>query len=243
MLGVDPWVLVVVAIVLVVASAIQGLVGLGLGLVSAPVITLLDASLMPTVPLVLAIALPMMTLVGEHEDIDWRGLGWSMPTRVLGTGVGVVLVTTFTARELGVAVALMVLLAVGLTLRAVVLPVRPETLTVVGFISGITGTTTSIGGPPMAILYQHQPPRTIRTTLAVFFILGAMLSLTGLALADALDPQVVLVGVLLTPCLLLGVVVSRVLKGRVPDAAVRPVVLGLCSLSALILLVRSLFPS
>ena len=36
----------------------------------------------------------------------------------------------------------------------------------------ITGTATSIGGPPMAILYQHQPPKTIRTTLAVYFLAG-----------------------------------------------------------------------
>ena len=57
-LGVDGGVVALVALVLVLGATIQALVGLGLGLVAAPVVTILDPALMPELLLVLAASLP-----------------------------------------------------------------------------------------------------------------------------------------------------------------------------------------
>ena len=63
-LGVDGGVVALVPLVLVLGATIQALVGLGLGLnlVSAPVVTLVAPSLMPELLLVLAVLLPVFTL-------------------------------------------------------------------------------------------------------------------------------------------------------------------------------------
>nr|WP_246305787.1 sulfite exporter TauE/SafE family protein [Nocardioides marinisabuli] len=225
---------------LLAGATVQSLVGLGLGLVSAPVITLVEPRLMPELMLWLAFALPFLTLANEREDIDWHGLGWSLPSRIAGTAVGVVAVTTLEPRLLGVAVGAMVLVAVALTWRTVVVPLTRTSLVVAGAVSGVTGTATSIGGPPLALLYQHQPPRTIRTTLAVYFMVGAALSLAGLGLAGQLDLHTLLLALLLAPVLGVGAVLGRVLRPRLPEARVRAVVLVVCASSALVLLVRSL---
>jgi uncharacterized membrane protein YfcA len=238
--GADARVVAVVAVVLVVASAVQGLVGLGLGLVTAPVVTLLDPSLMPTLLLALATVLPLLTLLHDHDDIDWRGLAWVLPARVPGTALGVLFLALFPERALGVAVALMVLLAVLLSLGSVEVRVRPLSLALAGLLSGATGTATSIGGPPVALLYQHRPAAQIRSTLAVLFTVGAAMSLVGLALGDALEARVLLLALVLTPCLALGAWGGAQLHGVVSDAAIRYAVLGLCAASALVLLVRSL---
>ena len=230
----------VLAATLVVAAAVQGLVGLGLGLVAAPVTMLLEPNLMPDLLLWLALLFPMATLLREHQEIDWRGLGWSLPARVPGTAAGVALVATFSKDALGVVVGVMVLLSVLLTARAVVIPVNRATLVTAGFTSGITGTATSIGGPPLAILLQHRTPRQIRTTLAVYFLLGAALSLCGLLVSGHLDLGVVLLALLLTPCLALGLLLARVLHGVIPRHQVRAAMLTVCGLSAGALLVRSL---
>jgi uncharacterized membrane protein YfcA len=229
-----------VALALLAGATVQALVGLGLGLVAAPVVTLVAPELMPELMLWLAFAYPMVTLLVEREDIDWRGLGWSLPTRVLGTGLGVAAVATFTTGQLGVAVAVMVLLAVAVTWRAVELPLTPTTLMTAGLVSGVTGTATSIGGPPVAILYQHRPPREIRTTLAVYFMVGAAISLAGLGLAGQLEGHRALVALALVPVLPLGAVLGHALRRWLPAARVRPAVLVVCAGSALVLLVRSL---
>lgn len=230
----------VLAATLVVGAAVQGLVGLGLGLVAAPVTMLLEPRLMPDLMLWLAMLLPMATLLREHQEIDWRGLGWSLGARLPGTVVGVALVATFSTDALGIAVSLMVLVSVLLTAKAVVLPVNRGTLLSAGFASGITGTATSIGGPPLAILLQHRTPRQIRTTLAVYFMLGASFSLLGLLISGRLEQQVLVLALLLSPCLLVGLALARALHGAVPRDRVRFAVLGVCGASALVLLVRSL---
>jgi uncharacterized protein len=233
-------VVAVLATTLVLAATVQGLVGLGLGLVAAPVVTLLEPQLMPELMLWLALMMPVVTLLREYHDIDWHGLLWSQPTRAAGTVLGVLVVASFPPAGLGVAVGLMVLVSVVLTARLVVIPVNVRTLAGAGFLSGVTGTATSIGGPPMAILYQHRPPHQIRSTLGVFFFLGAAMSLTGLGIAGQLDRSTFLLALTMVPALVVGFVLSRVAKRRVPHHHIRTGVLLVSGLSAVVLLVRSL---
>ena len=76
-------------------STMQGLVGLGLNLVSAPIVTMVTPSLMPELPLVLAVLLPFFTLARSHAEIDWRGLAWVLPSRVPGVALGVLFLALF----------------------------------------------------------------------------------------------------------------------------------------------------
>ncbi len=239
-LGVDAGVVVVVAVVLVLGATVQALVGLGLGLVAAPVVTMLDRSLMPELLLVLAALLPLLTLLTSRAEIDWRGLAWVLPARVPGTALGVLLLAVLTDRYIGVAVGVMVLMAVALSVRAVDVPVRPTTLMLAGVLSGAAGTTTSLGGSPVALLYQHRSPAQIRSTLAVLFVVGAVMSLVGIWLGGAFELRLLLLGLLLTPCLGLGALLGHRLDGRFPDHLVRYAVLTVCAASALVLLARSL---
>ena len=79
------------------------------------------------------------------------------------------------------------LLFAGLILAAVALSlarwrVRPtrRSLLVAGTLSGLMGTVTTIGAPPMGIVYQHAPGARTRGTLNAFFALGALVSLGAL---------------------------------------------------------------
>lgn len=240
MLDVEVWVLVVIAVAVCLGALVQSLIGIGLGLVAAPVVTLVAPELMPGAMLLVVTVLPLVTLWREHDDIDWAGLGWAFPARVLGTAVGVWIVAVVDERALGVAVGVVVLVAVVLTVRTIVIPVTRTTLSVAGALGGVTGTASSIGGPPMAVLYQHRPPRQIRTTLAVYFVSGAALSLIGLGWSGELTvDEVRLAGLMVAP-LLLGFALSFALRRRIPAERVRPLVLAVCGAAALLLIVRSL---
>jgi uncharacterized membrane protein YfcA len=239
-LGIGTTELVVIALVVVLGAALQNLVGLGLNLVSAPVLALLEPDLVPTMPLVLAVVLPALTLVRDHEEVDWRGLAWVMPARLPGSVLGVALLAWLSDRQLGLAVGVMVLVAVALTVRAFEVPMTRSWLLLAGLVSGVTGTTTSIGGPPVALLYQHRPPAQIRSTLAVFFALGALLSLVVLGVGGQLSRDGVLLALVLVPALVVGTLAGAPLRRVLPGPATRWAVLGICAASALVLLVRSL---
>jgi uncharacterized membrane protein YfcA len=242
-LGVPLWALVVIAAALFIGTAVQGLVGLGLGLVGAPVATLVAPELMPGLLLWTAALLPTIQLGRYREQIDWRGLAWALPARVPGTVLGVWLVAVFTESQLGVAVGVIVLAAVLLTWHTVEVPINRSNLVLAGVISGTTSTATSIGGPPLAILYQHRPPTQIRSTLAVYFVLGALLSLLGLGVSGQLHAREFWLGAMMAPFLLLGLETAKHLGRRVPAARIRSGMLVVCALSAVVVLVRGLLPA
>jgi uncharacterized membrane protein YfcA len=239
-LGFSGGVVALLALVMVLGATMQGLVGLGLNLVSAPILTMVTPSLMPEVPLVLAVLLPFLTLARSHEEIDWRGLAWVLPARVPGVALGVLFLALFSDRIVAIAVAVMVLVAVLLSVAPFELPVRRSTLSLAGVLSGLAGTATSIGGPPVALLYQHRSPQQIRSTLAVLFSVGAAMSLAGIWLSGHLDTNAMPMALLLTPCLVLGAWAGARLQPVLADRHVRYAVLAICAASGLVLLIRSL---
>lgn len=236
----DGVLLALLAAAVTAGALVQGTVGLGLGLVAAPVVTLADASLMPELMLWLAAALPVLTLAREGRHADGRGLTWALLGRLPGTVLGVVVVAVASDRVLGLAVGGMVLVAVALSVREVSVRIGRRSLVTAGLIGGVTGTATSIGGPPLALLYQHRPGREVRATLAGYFCAGALLSLAGLGVAGELRAREALFALVLLPCLAVGFALSGPLRRRVDAGRIRAAILVVCAASALALVVRSL---
>ena len=230
-----------IGLVAMIGAYVQAVVGLGIGLVTAPVVALAAPDLVPVLPLWLALLVSGLNLADEHEHIDWRSTAWSLPARVPGTLVGAWLVASFTEQQIGVVLAVMVLLAVALTIRTVDVPLNPTSLGLAGFVAGATGTATSIGGPPIALLYQRGNPRVVRATLSVFFFVGVIISLTGLAISGSLEREPSLLALVMAPGVLVGYVVGRTSRGLVDGPWFRRGVLVVCTLSAVALLVRSAF--
>ena len=229
-----------IGLVAILGAYVQAVVGLGIGLLTAPVVALVAPSMVPVLTLWLALLVAGLNLLDEHEHVDWRSTAWSLPARVPGTIVGAWLVASFTEEQIGIVLAVMVLLAVGLTVRTVDVPLNPGSLATAGFVAGATGTATSIGGPPIALLYQRGNPQVVRATLSVFFFVGVILSLTGLAISGSLDREPSLLALVLAPGVLIGYAVGRRSRGFVDGPWFRRGVLVVCTVSALILLIRSI---
>ncbi|MBG0830823.1 sulfite exporter TauE/SafE family protein [Planomonospora sp. ID67723] len=235
----EVFVLVLAGVSVFAGAVVQGAVGFGLGLVAAPVITMLVPSVMPGAIQVVNVILPLFTLLAEWRRVDWRGLGAALLGRLPGTFLGGMVVLYVSTRALGVLVGVMVLAAVALTARAAAVPRNPATLVGAGFVSGITGTATGIGGPPMALVYQDAKGPQIRATLAMFFFLSAAQSLAVLAFLDRLPARAVTFGATLIPCLIAGFLVSGPLRRYLDGGRVRAGILVVAALSALVLITRS----
>ncbi|GIH76612.1 sulfite exporter TauE/SafE family protein [Planobispora longispora] len=220
-------------------AVVQGAVGFGLGLVAAPMITMLAPSVMPGAIQMVNVTLPLFTLMAEWRRVDWRGLGFAVLGRLPGSFVGGLVVVYVSTRLLGVLVAVMVLIAVVLTVRAAAVPRTPATLTGAGFVSGITGTATGIGGPPIALVYQNAKGPQIRATLAMFFFLSAAQSLAILALLGRLPVGAATFGAALVPFVIVGFLASGPLRRYLDAGRVRTAVLVVVTLSALGLIVQS----
>jgi uncharacterized membrane protein YfcA len=235
----DAALLAVLGAAVIAGALVQGTIGLGLGLVAAPVVTLADPALMPDLMLWLAAALPVLTLAREWRHVDRRGLVWALAGRIPGTAIGVAVVTLASDRALGLTVGCMVLVAVAASLRDVRVRARRRSLLAAGVVSGAAGTATSIGGPPVALVLQDRPGPVVRATLGAYFAVGALMSLAGLALAGEVSERSLLLAVALLPGLAIGFALSGPLRRRVDAGRLRSAILAVCAISALVLIARN----
>src|SRR5699024_6954779 len=80
-----------------------------------------------------------------------------------------------------------------------------------GFLSGIFGTATSIGGPPIMIVMRSFGIGSIRATLSAILFIGGSVSLLALFFTRSLDLSHVMLAVNLIPFLVVGIAISNIL--------------------------------
>ena len=117
----------------------------------------------------------------------------------------------------------------------------PRTLLFAGLLSGIMGTTSSLGGPPLAMVYQHSPGDRLRGTLGGFFVIGCLMSLLGVAAVGRLGFYELAWGAALLPAVGLGFVVSSRLTPWVDRGYTRPAVLAVAAVGGVSVLIRQLW--
>lgn len=232
--------LLISGFVLLAAAVVQGAIGYGMNLIVAPLFALMDPGLVPVPLLLVATLNAALATAREHRHVDWRGVGWAMTGRVPGTALGVGVVALLPERPFAAVVGVSVLICVGLSLIAWRPRPTPRALLVAGVASGTFGTAVAIGGPPVALLYQHSAGPTIRATMAVIFALGSIASLIGLAIGGRVHGEPLTQAALLLPFMVAGFLLSNPLR-RILDAGwTRPVVLVVACGSAVVLIARSL---
>lgn len=221
-------------------ALVHGSVGFGMNLIAAPILVLLDPAFVPGPALVAALVVTVLVAWRERNSMDVRGVRWAIVGRVPGSVLGALIVVVLPQQELALALAAAVLIGVVVSAGGWYLPLRGPTLFGAGATSGLMATVTSIGGPPMALVYQREGGPRVRGTLSGFFVLGACLSLVLLAVVGRFGvDQVQRAGILL-PGLLIGFAASRRTAPYLDSGYTRPAVLLLSSASAGAVFVRYL---
>lgn len=230
----NPWVFAAV----VAAALVQGSIGVGFALITAPVMAMLAPGLVPVGLLALMMPLNAYVAWRERGALDWRGAGWITTGRFVGTFGGLWLLLVLSAHHLAILVGVATIAASIATLAAPAFRASHGTYLGAGLVTGVSETATGIGGPPLALVYQHHPAPALRATLAFCFLAGQAISLAMLALAGAVTASQLAGAAALLPALALGAFSSRALHRRVGGRALRSMVLGFAIVSGIVLLLR-----
>jgi len=199
----------VVAIAILLASCLQASIGFGMGMLAAPVVALIDPSLIPGTLIMLATLVTLLVVIRERSAVDVRGTGWALVGRVPGTIAGALLLAAIPERALAILIAGVVLVGVAVTSVGWIPVLRRRNLMLAGATSGVLGTATSIGGPPMALVWQRSTGAELRGTMSGFFLIGSVMSIGVLALTGAVDANTLRAFAILIPATLGGYVLSR----------------------------------
>jgi len=176
-----------------------------------------------------------VVVVLERACLDLRGAGWALAGRVPGSVLGAGLVSVMSPAVLAWTVAATVLLGVLVSLRGWRPRVNPWTQALAGALSGVMGTTTSVGGAPMAILWQASEGARLRGTMSAFFLVGSALSLLALAAWGEVPLAALSTAAWLAPFALAGLVVSRYVNRFLTRRRIRAVALAASAVGAITL--------
>ena len=227
----------IAGVVIFLGATVQGAVGLGMNLISAPLLALLSPEMVPVPLLFAALVLSGLTMWRELRHVHWRGALPAIAGRLPGTAVGAFVVALLPPQEFAMAVGVLVLACIMLSMLSWHPRPTPRSLLVAGFAGGVTGTSSSIGGPPVALLYQHEDGPTVRATLAAYMSFGSSLSLIALGVGGQIGSSQLLASLVLLPFMAAGFAASGPLRRFLDAGWTRMCLLVLAGGSALMLIV------
>lgn len=236
---VSPTELAIALVVTAIGAIVQGTIGIGFAVVSVPILSLVNPVLAPVPQLLLAVPLAFSMTWRERSHIDAGSVVWMLGGRLPGSLIGVVLLGLATQRSLDIGIAASVLVAVAILGAGLTVPRNPVTDFSTGIVAGIMGMVASMGGPAAALLFKDARGPTIRSSLALFFSVGLVVTLLLRIVTDRIAGDDIQLAVLLLPGLIFGYIASSRLRHRLDGVALRPAILILSTLAAAGLLIRA----
>lgn len=218
----------------------QASIGFGMGMLAAPIVAIVEPSLIPGTLIMLATMVTLMVLVRERQEVDLTGAGWALAGRVPGTIAGALLLAALPEQGLALLLAGVVLFGVVLTSVGWMPVPHRRNLMFAGAASGVLGTATAIGGPPMALVWQNVTGARLRGTMSGFFLVGSVMSLIVLAVTGAVNRQTFTFFLVLMPACIVGYALSRLLNRVLDRRRQRWLAIAISTVGAVVLILRQL---
>ncbi|MFL6205696.1 MAG: TSUP family transporter [Acidimicrobiales bacterium] len=227
------------ALIFGAGAAVQGAVGFGANLVAAPLLVHFGEGFVPG-PVIVASAVLNVLLAWRSGpgDVD-PTVTTAIGGQVVGSIAAGAVIAMLPADALSLVFALLVLAAVAVSVAGRRLSPTRSHLAGAGLASGFMGTISGIGGPPIALAYLGLDGPALRATLARYFLVGNLVAIPTLIVVGSLGTEDVGACLVLVPGSIGGFLVSGWLARHADRAMLRPIVLGLSTVAAVAVIVRT----
>jgi uncharacterized protein len=224
----------------IVGSVLQGSIGFGLAAVVAPVLLLVDKRFLPGPMLAASMLLTLLIAWRDRRHTVWSEVAVGTCGRVAGMIPASFAMYFMSERNYELVFAAAVLAGVIISAAGWHVPLTLRNLFITAIGSGFISTISAVGGPPLALVYQHEEAAKIRGTLNAVFTIGTPISLFGLACAGKFNWADLLLGISLMPGVAIGFALSRYTTSRLDRTSLRPAILVLSAVTAIVVMIRAL---
>ncbi len=225
--------------IVVCGAFLQSLIGIGFTMLVAPFLVLYNPAFVPVPMLLIGTLLPLLIVWRDRKAIDFTGIKSAIVGRIFGSILAVWLITIISQSTFMLIFGGLIIVTVLLSIYR--FNIRPTVVSVgtAGFFSGLMGTLTALGGPPMAILYQREKGKVIRATLSGFFVLGTLVSLLLLGLAGKVSLNDFKLFTLMIPGVLIGFYLSRYAVDFVDRGYMRKAMLSVSFVAGILVIIKA----
>jgi uncharacterized membrane protein YfcA len=239
-LPVTPAELAIAMVLTAAGSVVQGSIGFGMAVIASPILLLVNPAFVPGPMLLTAVFLVLLMSLRDRRDVIVGDVAVATVGRVLGTIPAALVVRALEPSVFELLFAVLVIGVVLLSVKGIHSRRTPRNVFAAATLSGFIGTMSSMGGPAMALVYQHETGPKIRGTLSAIFTIGTAISVLGLWWAGRFGAVELQLALLLMPAVFVGFLLSRYTAGRLDKAHTRPAVLAISALAAVAIVLRVL---
>lgn len=237
----DPWVYGLMAVLILGSAFLQGVGGVGFTMFAAPVALMISPELVPGPLLTLGGLATLLTAMRERHNIAWEPASFALGGRAVGALIAVLALSHLAPSFLGLVFAGLILLAVALSASGLKFAITRSNAGIAGLASGVMGTLTSVGSPPLAIIMQYSTPATIRATIGAILACGATVSVGMLAASGHYGLHDLSLSATLFPFLFVGFWLSNRARHHISGPVLRRGLLVFCAVSAVALAIKTLW--
>jgi len=238
---IDPSLLIVALIAIAAGSALQSMSGFGLAVIASPILVIINPNFLPAPILALGCILSLLNCIRYRQQLHFSNIKLALLARIPGSILGIVLLAILPPVFFAVGFSLLIIFSVLLTYRRLDIHHSKRNLVVAGFFSGLMGTTTSVGGPPIALVYQNSNICTLRAELGLFFLIGTLVSLAMLFASGNINDAHVQLTLPLVPAIFVGFGISFYLDKYLGQRYLKPLIAAISLTSCGIILLKAFF--
>ena len=197
------------AVVACIAGMVRGFAGFGAAMIMTPIFSAFyGPAVGVALCLFLEIAVALPVVPGVLGLVDWRRIGLLLVAAVVGVPFGNLVLTWSEPEPMRWAISAIVLGAVALLAsgwRFSGKP-RPATTLAAGVSSGFLNGLAGMAGPPIAFYYLagQEDAAHVRANLTTYFVFVDLVAIATFATRSLIDWNTILLGLFLSPVVMLG---------------------------------------
>ena len=231
----------IVLILIIFGAITQSAIGIGFG-IPAGILVLLEPSMVPSCIILMGSFLALSNAMLSYKDIIKVDLIYSYTGRVIGSILAMPLIFLTLGTDYYLIIfGLLLLIATYLSAKKWNIVATKKNITIAGTASGLMGTLTGIGGPPMAIVYQNSSAKKVVATLNMFFGIGALFSVLLFIYYDLINLPEVMKSIYLAPGLIIGTYIGRrkIIREFV-NRNLKNLIIAVCFISAVVIILDAI---
>ncbi|NRA54223.1 MAG: sulfite exporter TauE/SafE family protein [Gammaproteobacteria bacterium] len=234
----DPILLLIAFVAVMFGPTLQSLAGFGISVIAAPVLVLIDLDFLAAPVLIFGFSLSLLNTLRYRKRLQINNTKLALAGRLAGSVVGIMLLGILSPSTFVVIFSLLIMVSVALTYHRFAVTNSTLNLIIAGFFSGVMGTTTGVGGPPIALVYQNCTLHRARAELGLFFLISTMISLALLAITGNISAKQMDLTWPLLPAVIAGFYLSTLIEHLFKPHYLKPVIAIFSLLSSVMILVK-----
>ena len=231
----------IVLFLIILGAITQSAIGIGFG-IPAGILVLLEPSMVPSCIILMGSFLALSNAMLSYKDIIKIDLIYSYTGRVIGSILAMPLIFLTLGTDYYLIIfGFLLLIATYLSAKKWNIVATKKNITIAGTASGLMGTLTGIGGPPMAIVYQNSSAPKVVATLNMFFGIGALFSVLLFVYFDLINLPEVMKSIYLVPGLVVGTYIGRrrIVREFV-NRNLKNLIIAVCFISAFVIILDAI---